>query len=189
NYALTQRKYPVRTMEEVRSFIGNGVEMLMRRAVPKETGEQEMLAALSVFRAYYRTHTRVKTKPYDGIMETVTLLKQRDIPMAVVSNKSHRETEALIREIFGGIFQKALGSLTDIPKKPAPNGVLRVLKEMDLSPKDTVYIGDSEVDVETAHNAGLLCLGVSWGYRGREALAAARADAIVDTPQGLLNYF
>lgn len=189
NYALKQKAYPLRTMEEVRCFIGNGIEMLIRRAVPPETEEKDMLDTLSIFRDYYRTHVRIKTQPFEGIPEAIDELKNQGFALAVVSNKSHGETEALVREFFGDAITISLGSLPDFPKKPAPNGVLRVLTALGADADSAVYIGDSDVDVATAKNAGLFSIGVTWGYRDKAVLADAGADCIVDTPKELLSLF
>ena len=162
NYALRTLGYPERTLEEVRTFVGNGAKKLMDLAVPEgENGDE----AFRTFRSYYDAHCRIKTKPYDGIPEALEALKGK-YPIAIVSNKPDSAVKALCADYFPGIY--ALGEATGCPRKPAPDMVHKAMGEIGIT--SCIYVGDSEVDVLTAKNAGVKCLSVLWGFRDREEL-------------------
>ena len=168
NHALRQFGYPERTVEEVRRFVGNGAQRLIEQAVPAGADVAEVLEA---FYAYYNAHCRVKTKPYDGILDALAKLERR-FPMAVVSNKPDTAVKRLCAQYFSGLY--ARGESADCPRKPAPD---MVYKAMDAVGVETcIYVGDSEVDVATARNAGVPCLSVLWGFRDRRTLLNAGAD-------------
>lgn len=168
NHALRQFGYPERTVEEVRRFVGNGAQRLIEQAVPAGADVAEVLEA---FYAYYNAHCRVKTKPYDGILDALAELERR-FPMAVVSNKPDTAVKQLCAQYFSGLY--ARGESADCPRKPAPD---MVYKAMDAVGVETcIYVGDSEVDVATARNAGVPCLSVLWGFRDRRTLLNAGAD-------------
>lgn len=168
NHALRQFGYPERTVEEVRRFVGNGAQRLIEQAVPEGADVAEVLEA---FYAYYNAHCRVKTKPYDGILDALAELERR-FPMAVVSNKPDTAVKRLCAQYFSGLY--ARGESADCPRKPAPD---MVYKAMDAVGVETcIYVGDSEVDVATARNAGVPCLSVLWGFRDRRTLLNAGAD-------------
>lgn len=182
NYALTRFGWPERTLNEVRSFVGNGVKNLIKRAVPEGTGPEEEVRCLSVFKEHYAGHMSDHTSPYPGIPEALTALKASGIRLAVVSNKFDAAVRELCGKYFGGIIKTAIGEFPEVAKKPAPDSVFRAMEQLSAEPASTIYIGDSEVDIETAKNAGLPCLGVSWGFRGRTLLEEKHADYVVDTP-------
>ena len=168
NHALRQFGYPERTVEEVRRFVGNGAQRLIEQAVPAGADVAEVLEA---FYAYYNAHCRVKTKPYDGILDALAELERR-FPMAVVSNKPDTAVKQLCAQYFSGLY--ARGESAGCPRKPAPD---MVYKAMDAVGVETcIYVGDSEVDVATARNAGVPCLSVLWGFRDRQTLLNAGAD-------------
>ena len=168
NHALRQFGYPERTVEEVRRFVGNGAQRLIEQAVPAGADVAEVLEA---FYAYYNAHCRVKTKPYDGILDALAKLERR-FPMAVVSNKPDTAVKQLCAQYFSGLY--ARGESADCPRKPAPD---MIYKAMDAVGVETcIYVGDSEVDVATARNAGVPCLSVLWGFRDRQTLLNAGAD-------------
>ena len=168
NHALRQFGYPERTVEEVRRFVGNGAQRLIEQAVPAGADVAEVLEA---FYAYYNAHCRVKTKPYDGILDALAELERR-FPMAVVSNKPDTAVKRLCAQYFSGLY--ARGESADCPRKPAPD---MIYKAMDAVGVETcIYVGDSEVDVATARNAGVPCLSVLWGFRDRRTLLNAGAD-------------
>lgn len=181
NYALAQCGYPARTLSELRRFVGNGAENQIRMSLPAGASPEEVQRVLKIYKPYYTEHCQVKTRPYDGIWESLAILKEK-YPIAVVSNKPDAAVKTLCGQMFPGIF--ALGEAPDCPRKPAPDMVHKACRAIGV---DTcVYVGDSEVDVQTARNAGLPVIGVAWGFRGREALAAAGAETIVDTAAELL---
>lgn len=168
NHALRQFGYPERTVEEVRRFVGNGAQRLIEQAIPAGADVAEVLEA---FYAYYNAHCRVKTKPYDGILDALAELERR-FPMAVVSNKPDTAVKRLCVQYFSGLY--ARGESADCPRKPAPD---MIYKAMDAVGVETcIYVGDSEVDVATARNAGVPCLSVLWGFRDRQTLLNAGAD-------------
>ncbi len=164
NYALTRFGYPLRTREEVRRFVGNGAKNLIGRAVPEGA---DPAPVFEVFQGYYADHCQIKTKPYDGIMEALEQLEQ--YPMAVVSNKPDGAVKTLCAQYFPGVY--ARGESTDCPRKPAPDMVRKAMA--DIGVEGCVYVGDSEVDVLTANNAGVPCLSVLWGFRDREEIEKA----------------
>lgn len=188
NAALSVYRFPKRTLEEVQSFVGNGVRQLILKAVPENTQVEEAEACLSEFKAYYNLHSQDKTKPYEGILKLLKTLKENQINIAVVSNKYERAVKELCKHYFGSCIMAAVGDIDGIPKKPAPDSVFRALMELEASVGDAVYVGDSEVDVETAKNAGMSCIGVSWGFRGRRLLEEAGADWVIDSPEELLDF-
>lgn len=188
NVALSQNGFPERTLEEVRSFVGNGSRKLVERSVPEGTTVQEQEKVLASFDADYSAHCAVYTRPYEGIPELVATLKKHGIKTAVVSNKPDYGVQALCEQYFPGLFDFAIGVREGMRKKPAPDTVFEVLKFFQTSKEEAVFIGDSDVDVQTAIHAGVSCVGVSWGFRDREVLQNAGATQIVTTTQELLEH-
>ena len=161
NYALEQFGYPRRTLEEVRRFVGNGARNLIVQAVPEGADPDPVLAC---FQTYYGAHCQIKTRPYEGVPEALEQLNK--YPMAVVSNKPDAAVKTLCAQHFPNLY--ARGESADCPRKPAPDMVLRAM--VDLGVEKCIYVGDSEVDVVTAANAGVPCLSVLWGFRDREEI-------------------
>lgn len=170
NYALKVHGYPSRTLPELRRFVGNGAYNQMRLSVPEGTGEAEIQKALETYKPYYTAHCQHKTRPYEGIPEVLTVLKE-NYPLAIVSNKPDAAVKALCADYFPGIY--ALGEVPDSPRKPAADMVFKAMKAIGVDA--CVYVGDSEVDVATAKNAGVPCLAVTWGFRDKEDLVGAVA--------------
>ena len=187
NQALTRHSLPARTRDEVRMFVGNGVEMLIRRAVPAETAENTVAAVLADFKAIYATICEDHTVPYPGIIPLLTALRARGIRTAVVSNKFDAATKQLCQKYFGDLVEIAVGERAGIRKKPAPDTVFEVLRQLELSADSAVYIGDSDVDIETARGAGMPCLSVTWGLRDEDFLIEHGATVLVHTPRELLE--
>lgn len=179
NHALRQFGYPERTLGEVRRFVGNGAALLIQRAVPKGADPEPVLAA---FRAFYDSHCRVKTKPYEGIADALAKLGEK-YPLAVVSNKPDSAVKALCADYFPGIY--ARGESTDCPRKPAPDMVQKAMAAIGV--ERCIYVGDSEVDIATARNAGVPCLTVLWGFRDRDELQAAGAEYFCEHPAQLVR--
>ena len=165
NFALQQFGYPERSIEEIRCFVGNGARRLIERSVPAG-GDAD--AVFDTFRAYYDTHCRIKTRPYDGIMEALQKLGEK-YPMAVVSNKPDSAVKPLCAEYFPGLY--ARGESTDCLRKPAPDMVFKAMEAIGV--ESCIYVGDSEVDVLTARNAGIPCLSVLWGFRDKAEIMDA----------------
>ena len=165
NHTLAQFGYPQRTREEIRRFVGNGAGNLLRRAVPQGADWEK---PLEVFQIYYREHCQIKTAPYPGIPEALAELRQR-YPLAIISNKPNKAAKALCARYFPGIY--AQGEISGCPRKPAPDMVFHGMEQIGVD--RCIYVGDSEVDVRTAQNAGIRCLSVLWGFRDEEEIRAA----------------
>ena len=176
NYALTSCGYPPRTLAQLRRFVGNGAANQIRLALPEGASQAEIDHVLAVYKPYYTAHCQHKTQPYPGIPQALAQLGQR-YPIAIVSNKPDGAVKALCRQYFPGIF--ALGETPDCPRKPAPDMVYRAMDAIGV--QQAIYVGDSEVDVDTAKNAGLPCLSVLWGFRDREDLEQAGAQYFCQT--------
>lgn len=184
NAALNKKKMPERTREQVREFVGNGIAKLIERAVPAGTNEVERNEVLSIFREHYGKHCQERTAPYEGIMALLEQLNERGYSLAVVSNKADFAVKELVPFYFEKQIPVAMGEKEEagIPKKPAPDMVWKVLEELDCQKKEAIYVGDSDVDMETAKQAGLPFVGVGWGFRGRIFLEKMGAEYIVDKP-------
>lgn len=187
NYALRRFGFPERTTDEVRRFVGNGVARLIHLAVPEGTDEKTEADCLAVFKAHYKDNMTNKTAPYPGIIELLKKLRERGVKIAVVSNKFEPAVIGLCEDYFKSLIDAAVGQTEDRQKKPAPDGVLYAMKLLGANPAETVYSGDSEVDVVTARNSGLPCIGVSWGFRDRKVLVDGGASYIADSAEDILN--
>lgn len=173
------------TVDEVRAFVGNGAEMLMRRALGAESTEDEVRAALAWYLPYYNGHCDILTRPYDGVLPVLRALKAAGKRLAVVSNKGDETVKALNALHFEGMMDAAVGETAGIRRKPAPDMMDASLAALGAEKAGAVYVGDSEVDVAFARAAGVPLIGVSWGFRGREALRAAGAETVIDRPEEL----
>ena len=187
NYALKTCGYPERTMDEVRQFVGNGIRKLMERAVPEGTPVEEIDRVHETFTAHYKVHCADKTRPYDGIMELLQNLKKDGCKLAVVSNKADYGVQELCKQYFDGVFDFAVGEREGIRKKPAPDSVNEVLKTLGCSRDRAVYIGDSDVDIQTAANAQMDHIIVEWGFRDVPFLIAKGAKVLVERPEEILE--
>ena len=187
NQALERHFLALRTRDEVRMFVGNGVEMLIRRAVPAGCDEETVLSTLSHFKTIYASICKDHTRPYEGILPALTALRERGIRVAVVSNKFDAATKALCAEYFGDLIEVAIGERANVRKKPAPDTVEEALRELGASAADAVYIGDSDVDIATARNCEMPCISVTWGLRDKEFLLENGATTLVHTPEDLLS--
>ena len=187
NYALTAFGFPIRTRDEIRRFVGNGVEWLMARAIPDGRENPAYPECLACFKAYYADHCRVCTRPYDGILPLLDALRAAGVQTAIVSNKFDLGTKKLNRLYFGDRIPVAVGEheADGVMRKPAPDTVFEAMRALGADSATTVYVGDSNVDIETARNAGIPCISVSWGFRSAEELTAAGATAIVSTAEEL----
>ena len=179
NYVMRQFGFPEHTLEEVRSFIGNGIRKLIERSVPEGTDAETCESALAMYRAYYNDHCMVKTRPYSGISELLQSLKSDGYRLAIVSNKNEEAVKLMRRHYFDQTIDIAAGQTDSIPKKPDPAMVSAALTALDSSPKRAVYVGDSEVDIQTAKNSGLDCIICLWGFRSEEFLLEHGAEMTV----------
>ena len=184
NHTLERYGYPRRTIEQVRKGLGNGAVKLMAAMLPQGEETPGFADIMRDYRAWYQAHACVETCPYPGVPEMLERLRQRGCKVAIVSNKPHGAACELAERFFPGVL--TCGERPETPRKPAPDMVFHALAALGAGKENAVYVGDSEVDVQTARNAGLPVIGVAWGFRGREALAAAGAETIVDTAAELL---
>lgn len=187
NYALQLNGFPTKTMKEVRGYVGNGIRNEVRCSLPEHTDDSVQQKVYEDFSAYYNVHCNDHTRPYDGIIALLKKLKADGILTAVVSNKGDYAVQELDKQYFGGLLDAGVGEREDegIAKKPAPDTVNAVLKKLHTDRKDAVYVGDSEVDIETAANAHMECIIVDWGYRDRKDLIKDGAEKIVSSPEEL----
>ena len=181
NHMLTSNGYGERTFEETRCAVGNGIRSLVSLSVPDGEKNPDFERLFGEFREYYSAHCRIKTRPYDGISETLDALREKGIKMAVVSNKIDSAVKELAAEFYPQL-DYALGEIAGVPRKPEPDMVLAALSALGVKKEEAVFIGDSEVDVETAKNAGLPCISVLWGFRKKEELLPHGAEVFVNKP-------
>ena len=187
NYALKKFGLQERSIDEVRQFVGNGVDRLIRRAVAGALPEEKEAECLRTFKQYYAEHMYHKTKPYDGIMKLVKMLIQEQYRLAIVSNKFDPAVKELNRIYFENQFPVAIGASEGIAKKPAPDTVYEAMRQLGSSKENAIYVGDSDVDVMTAKKSGLPCIGVTWGFRDEELLTSLGADYIVHRPEEIME--
>lgn len=188
NFALAELGFPERSAEEIRSFVGNGVRMLVYRSVPENTDTETAERCLGIFKAHYKDNSRNETKPYDGIVELLGELKKRNIKTAVVTNKLHEAAAEIVEFFFDGLIDITIGQCDEIAPKPEPDSICLALKKLDALKEDAVYIGDSEVDCITARNAGIPCIGVTWGFRDRKVLEENGADFIANKAEEIIQF-
>lgn len=188
NFALATFALPTRTKEEIRSFVGNGIAMLISRAIGYD--HPNFSEILQTFREHYGVHCKDQTKEYDGITSLLVELKARGVQTAVVSNKADFAVKTLSKEYFPNLLQEAVGEneAAGIAKKPAPDSLLAVMKNLNAEKGTTVYIGDSEVDIQTAKNAGVDCISVVWGFKDEAFLKKNGAKTFVKEPQEILDF-
>lgn len=187
NFALREFSFPERSRNEIRSFIGNGVIKLMERSTPENTDSETQEKCLQCFRSHYLGHMADNTAPYEGIIPLLERLRAAGIGTAVVSNKLHSAVVGLCEDYFPSLINEALGVAEEAERKPSPLNVLKAMERLSSDKENTVYVGDSNVDVETAHRAGLKCIGVTWGFRDRENLLYHNCDFIADTADEVLE--
>ena len=187
NSALRQYGMPEHSIDDVRRFVGNGVRLLMERAVPRGAQHPQFEEVFATFRSHYMEHSLDTTRPYDGIVETIHTLKQRGCRLAVVSNKMMAATQELVAHFFPEI-EVAIGEheAAGIRKKPAPDTVFEALRQLG-NVTSAVYVGDSDVDLATARNSGLPCISVLWGFRTKQFLLEHGATTFIEHPNELLS--
>ena len=188
NYALRQHGMPEHSIDDVRRFVGNGVRKLMERAIPDGAHNPDFEATFATFRQYYMQHSLDTTQPYEGIPETLAALKAKGCRLAVVSNKMMAATQELCQHFFPDTIEVAIGEneAAGIRKKPAPDTVFAALDALGVGKGNAVYVGDSDVDIQTAANAGLPCISVLWGFRDKAFLTENGAKTFISTPSELL---
>lgn len=187
NHALKLNNMPVRTIDEIRSFIGNGVPTLVRRSVVSGAPDDIVEKCINDMRTYYSAHSTDNTKPYDGICELISALNEKGYKTAVVTNKLEAVAISLCKDIFGDIFTCVVGDNGTDRRKPAPDNVFRALKIIDSTAEASYYVGDSDVDMITASNAGIESIGVTWGFRDKDTLIDSGAMYIAENTKELLD--
>lgn len=188
NYALQFSGYPIHSVDMVRKAVGNGGMNLIRKVVPSGLSEDKINDVFNIYQAYYLNHNAIKTKPYDGILDLLEILKKRGYKLGVVSNKFHHMVSDLNTEMFKGYFDEVMGEREHIPIKPHPMMIYEILNAMNLKKEEVLFIGDSEVDIQTGLNADVSCIGVTWGFRDAKELLAAGATKLIDHPLELLKW-
>lgn len=188
NYALRSVGLPEHSIDDVRRFVGNGVRLLMVRAIEGGDSNPRFEEAYATFRSHYMEHGLDTTQPYPGIMELLKELKVRGKKIAVVSNKFYDATQELVKHFFGEYVSVAIGERENIRKKPAPDTVLEAMRMLGVDKEGAVYIGDSDVDFNTAKNVGIPCVSVLWGFRDREFLESIGATTFITQPSQMLEY-
>ena len=187
NYVLQQAGYQTRTLEEVRTFVGNGIRKTIERALPSDIEEEKVDELFSLFMDYYAIHNTDNTKPYNGVIELLKELKHLGYKTAVVSNKQNSAVKSLCKKFFTGLFDVEIGEKVNIAKKPEPDEVNEVLKILNIDRTKSIYIGDSEVDIQTAQNSKMKSIIVDWGFRDRKFLYEHGAEVIVSNPSEILD--
>lgn len=187
NYAMRECGFCERTLDEVRRFIGNGVEVLIHRAVPTTATEEEYKNALEIFKAYYKKNSRKNTTPYPGVIDLLAQLKGDGYNLAIVSNKVDFAVKDLRDEFFMGLIDVAIGDSDATRTKPEPDMVYKAVEELGVDIKECIYIGDTDVDIETAKNSGMDCISVSWGFRTKSELIGYGAEMIADKASDILE--
>ncbi|MDL2226871.1 HAD family hydrolase [Deltaproteobacteria bacterium OttesenSCG-928-M10] len=189
NYVLAEEGLPVHGNDKYRLMVGNGLEMLVVRALPAGMRiPAHVRPILRKFVERYRTNQCRKTRPYPGIEDMLAALRERGFKLAVLSNKAHLNTLEVVTNYFPGVFDRVLGMRPDVPPKPDPAGALEIALDLSLDPADFIFIGDSDVDMETARKAGMFAMGAAWGYRSAGELRRAGAETILESPLDLLRH-
>lgn len=185
NHALKTCGYEEKTQEKVCSYVGNGVRKLMERAVPEGTSEQELKICFQEFRKFYEKNMHVYTRPYEGMEWLMQKLREKGFHVGVVSNKADFAVKELMRQFFDGLVDVSVGEMEGMRRKPAPDTLNLAMRRMNVAPENCIYVGDSDVDIQTAANAGIPCISVTWGFRDREFLLKNGAKTIVDCAEEL----
>lgn len=185
NFALSRHNFPHRSIDEVRCFVGNGIFRLVSRAVPENTADEILAAVFEDFKTHYSLHSMDRTRPYDGICELLAELRAAGCRLGVVSNKADYAAKPIIAHYFPDTFHCVVGERDGVRKKPAPDTVLEVMDRLNCEAADTVYIGDSDVDIQTAKNSGCDGIAVTWGFRSREFLRENGAEIMADSVKEL----
>ena len=187
NYCLQQYNMPLKTLEQIRSYVGNGIHRLIERAVPDGLNSTLVEEIYLLFKGYYKDHCAIKTKPYDGICVVIATLREEGIKTAFVSNKADIAVKSLCTDYFDGLFDYSVGDKEGMRIKPYPDGVNEVINYFDIPRKKCVYIGDSDVDFQTAKNAAIDVIMVGWGFRDEEFLHSIGAEDVIHTPEEIIT--
>ncbi|MBQ5883406.1 MAG: HAD family hydrolase [Clostridia bacterium] len=187
NFALTKNGFKERSIDEVRAFVGNGIENLMRKSVPDNITEEQFHNCFEDFKSHYKIHSEDNTVEYAGVTEVLKTLKQKNILLAVVSNKADFAVNTLCKKYFSQLLDCAFGEREGIKRKPCPDAVNEVVKLLMVEKDNCFYVGDSDVDVKTAHNSGIKCIACTWGFRDRSVLEKENPEYIIDNVNEILK--
>lgn len=189
NHALEAFGHPTHTAEEYRMMVGRGIPNLIRSSMPEALREDEdaFTRVLTVFQRYYNVHSADFTRPYPGVTELLEAIRKGGVKTAVLSNKAHVFAVPMVEGYFPGLIDLTLGKREGVPLKPDPAAVGHIMAHFALERADCVYIGDSDIDMQTGRNAGLFTVGVTWGYRTKDILESAGASVIVDKVEDLIS--
>jgi len=185
NYALDKNGYPIRTLQELKNFVGNGINKMLSRSAPFGADVDKLKVD---FTEYYSVHCQDNTAPYEGVIEVIKEIKNRGYLTAVVSNKDDYAVKILVDEMFNGLFDISIGARDGLEKKPSADLCNIAFKELNVLPSESVYIGDSDVDFLTAKNSQTDFIGVEWGFRDRELLEGLGAKIVVSHPKEIIKY-
>lgn len=187
NHVCTLHGWPTHTVDAFKLMVGNGIPKLVERFAPQGTSQEVLDQAFQEFMDWYGVHKEDKTAPYAGMPEVTKALREAGVSIAVLSNKADVMAGPVVEHYYPGIFPVVQGALPGLPTKPDPTLLHKLMDRLGATQEDTLFVGDSNVDIRTAKNGGLTGCGVLWGFRSREELEAAGADVIVSTPQELLD--
>lgn len=187
NYSLRTNNFPERSLEEVRTFVGNGIRLLIERSVPEGTSKELIDKTFQCFKTYYAVHCNDKTKTYPGVMDMLKELKKNGYKIAVLSNKAQYAVTKLCDIYFNNLLDDAVGARENVAKKPSPDALYICAENNNINLNNVIYVGDSDVDVATANNAGVRGIAVTWGFRSRELLIKCGAENLADNTDELLQ--
>lgn len=185
NYTLGKHGLPLRTIDEVRRFVGNGIRNLIARAVPAGTSQEIQKAVFADFNLYYKEHCADNTRPYPGILQLLADLREQGCQTAIVSNKAEYAVQELAQQYFPNLLDAACGERQGIARKPEPDMLLAIMEQLHADKENTIYIGDSDTDLLTAQNTGVPCIGACWGFRGRRFLIDHGAQLLADKAEDI----
>lgn len=187
NFVMKKHGFREYTIDEVREAIGNGVRLLMERILPKDIDKNLFEECLSEFKENYSKNMYNKTKPYDGVLDMLKALRKEGYKIAVLSNKFDSAVKELSNKYFGELVDLAVGQKEGVKEKPSPLGIQEIAKELDTDVETCIMVGDSEVDIQTANNAGIDCISVTWGYKNIDFLYDNGATKLVYAPEDILE--
>ncbi len=191
NETMDHYGFPQHTLEDYRYFVGNGAKKLIKRSVPKDKSDDDdfINEVLEYYNGCYQRHLTTKTRPYNGIVEMLDKLKSLNIPMGVCTNKQQFAADEIVAAMFQkGIFSAVIGDSKGLPRKPDPTKVLKIAAQFKVEPEKVAYLGDTSVDMETAHNAGFLSVGVTWGFRPASELIESGAEILINHPSEIWKH-
>ena len=187
NYSLRTNNFPERSLAEVRTFVGNGIRLLIERSVPEGTSKELIDKTFECFKTYYAVHCNDKTKTYPGVMDMLKELKKNGYKIAVLSNKAQYAVTKLCNIYFNNLLDDAVGARENVAKKPSPDALYICAENNNINLNNVIYVGDSDVDVATANNAGVRGIAVTWGFKSRELLIKCGAENLADNTDELLQ--